>query len=226
MSEPKRHKVESKEITEKEEVENRIFAATHLIKVDTTPPSYLPTLTIRKSSVIAKLICISAKDSEYEVNEYGDRFVLCLPSDNIPYETWKILQLLIDNQYKKGLSLTNNNTLDDLLYICFKYDIAFKCISDAHDSHYKKWTKLFVLIIEICELSHEQCFPRTKHIEHINTYYTDVLAPMLYGYITNTLQTKYRKSFVNRLRMVQPIYINIMRKASDMAWFMTDKYPD
>lgn len=217
MSEPKRQKTEAKE--DKEEVDRRIFSATHLIKVDTTPPVYLQTSLISKSSALTNLTHSSMKDSAPEVNEFGDKCVVCVPHGNIPYGTWKILELLIDDNYNKGLGLINNNTLDDLFYICFAYDIPFTMISELDYSGDSDmvWKKLPVVILEICELKCKQYFPKTENVPQINTNYT-ILGEMFHDYlIYKYINLDKRLTFLGVLTIIAPIYNVITLKLCEKA---------
>lgn len=207
MSRQKKHKKdESKEKVPEEDVINkRIYASVRLIKVDTTPPVYLHTSLIGKSPVFKTIAHLVTKDSVPEMNEYGDKCMICLPHENIPHETWKVLELLIDDKYTTESNLINNNTLDDLLYICFKYDLPFNIISDLEYS-VRQHTKLLKVIIDICKQSCKQYFPKTGHIPKINEHYAEWGSVLF-----KVLKYEYhryddRLSFLTSLKMIQPLY--------------------
>lgn len=134
---------------EQEVVKNRISATEHLIKIATEPPVYLSTSLISKSSVLTSMVSTISYNSES--NELRDKCLVCLPHDGIPYDIWKIFSLVIDGNETKSIEI-NDTSLDDLFYICLKYDISFTFVS----TNTKDWIKIQSLIINIYDNSCKQ----------------------------------------------------------------------
>lgn len=157
-------------MAEKESIRERLNATYKLIKVTTEPPMYLSTSLIFESSVLTSIAQLNISDGLFETNEFGDKCFICLPSDDIPRDTWIVFGLLIDNNDVESVDI-NDTTLDNLFYICFKYDIAFDLISETEHSTTVKWTKIQSVIQMIYAKSLKQRFPKTQSISEIGSYY-------------------------------------------------------
>ena len=188
---------------EKEVVKNRISATERLIKISTEPPVYLSTSLISKSSVLTRMVH-SAISHNSETNGFGDKCLVCLPHDGIPRDTWKIFSLLIDDNETKSTEI-NDTTLDDLFYICFKYNIIFTLISETTETNTKDWTKIQAVIINIYDKSCKQRFPRTRDIPEVNSYY-EILGKVFAKIILGHKRRKERISSLQYYKMIPSIY--------------------
>lgn len=190
---------------EEEIVHDRIFASMHLIKVKTEPPVYLSTSLIYGSNVLTNIAFASIKDTEFETNQYGDRCLLCLNNDNIPYQTWVLLGLLADGRYKNQVDLINNYTIDDLMYICLEYDITFSRISEVSYSMYHEFCKLPSIILDICRIVCKQYFPRTQNISELNISY-NTLGRVISEYMVKYKKFEEKMEFLTRLEIVPLVH--------------------
>ena len=187
---------------EKEVVKNRISATERLIKIATEPPVYLSTSLISESSVLTSMVHSTSHNSE--TNGFGDKCLVCLPHDGIPRDTWKIFSLLINNSETKSIEI-NDTTLDDLFYICFKYNISFTLISETTETNTKDWTKIQAVIINIYDKSRNQRFPRTRDIPEVNSYY-EILGKVFAKIILGHKRRKERISSLQYYKMIPSIY--------------------
>lgn len=160
---------------EKEAVDKRVYATRRLIKVNTEPPEYLSTFLILHSPVLSSLTHLNMKDeSVNDTNDYGDKCIISIDNDNIPRDTWTLFVLITENTANNShTNLINNNTLDDILYICFKYDINFNYVigSRVFGGDGGIYEKLLLVINMICSIKCKQYFPRTQNIPEIKKYY-------------------------------------------------------
>lgn len=155
---------------EKETVNKRVYATRRLIKVNTEPPMYLNTCLILHSSVLSSLTHLNMKEPIIDANDYGDKCIISIDNDNIPRDTWLLLGFIIENTViDLHTKLINNNTLDDLLYICFKYDINVAYVIGG--SALGRYEKILLVINTICSIKCKQYFPRTQNIPEIKKYY-------------------------------------------------------
>lgn len=138
-------------------LQKRIQAGRRLIKIATEPPTYINTKLITTSPVLTVIACLESA----EENKFGDKCLVYLHSDGIPRETWVLFGLLAEGTIKFGSEYTiNSNTLDDLFYICYKYDVPLTYISDITYSKLGGWVKLQSVIIRIVRKNCKQYFPR------------------------------------------------------------------
>ncbi len=190
---------------EKESIRERLNATYSLIKITTEPPVYLSTSLIYESPVLTNIAHLNISDGSFETNEFGDKCFVCLPSDEIPRDTWVVFGLLIDNDEITESININDTTLDDLFYICFKHDIRFDLISETEHSTTTKWTKLQSVIEFIYARSCKQRFPRTQPISEINSYYS-VLGKVYAGAIYNCGDRGEKLSRLQYYEMIPSIY--------------------
>lgn len=193
---------------EKEAVSNRIYATRRLIKVNTEPPVYLSTVLALNSSVLCNIVQLHIKEPIDDVNEYGDKCIVCLPHDDIPQNTWAIFGLMIENMFKDTqTNMINNNTLDDLLYICFKYDIKFELI--VGNKLLAGWSHLMLVIKTICDIKCKQYFPRTQNITDIKKYY-DVIGNKFENQLSQYKTREGKILYLSSFEVVPTIHYTIM----------------
>ena len=163
---------------EKEAISERIAASQRLVKILTEPPMYLSSSWIYDSKVLTVIANSTIKDTpesdqseQIEKNDFGDKCLVCLPSDGIPRETWALLDTLRTDLTDPKLYTVNETTLDDLFYICFKYDINFTLISETPSSTAEKWSQIQLVIFLILRNNCKQRFPRTQNVPEIDEYY-------------------------------------------------------
>ena len=193
---------------EQEVIYERIYATRKLIKINTEPPTYINTLLVitSKSRVLDSMTHTSIKDSTFETNEFGDRCLLCLPHENIPRQTWVLLDMLFNNGYTlDSADIINNTTLDDLLYICFKYEIKIGLIADIKCPTNGSWTKLQLVIMSINARKIKQYFPRTQDIPEVNQYYS-TLGSVYADAATRFGTLEDKMSFLSSFDLIPPIH--------------------
>lgn len=200
---------------EKEAVNERILESRRLIKITTEPATYLNTTIISKSPVLISMIYASIKNSTFEThetNKYGDRCLICLPHDDIPSETWLLFGYLVDKCFTLDIVI-NETTLDDLLYICFKYEISLcaMLINEVGD--------LQPIIQAILNRKIKQHFPRTQNPK-INEYY----AELAYWFIDSLSRFKHPKqkiSHITSLEIIPPLHYAVASEIANRAMKIT-----
>ncbi len=206
--------------SEKEAVNERILESRRLIKITTEPATYLNTAIISKSPVLTSMIYAimthNIKNSTFETNEtnkYGDRCLICLPHDDIPSETWLLFGYLVDKCFTLDMNMINETTLDDLLYICFKYEISLctMLINETGD--------LQPIIQAILNRKIKQNFPRTQNPK-INEYYTE-LADWFIDSLSRFKHPKQKISHIASLEIIPPLHYAVASEIAKRAMKIT-----
>ena len=189
---------------EKEAISERIAASQRLVKILTEPPAYLSSSWIYDSKVLTVIANSTIKDtSDSDQNDFGDKCLVCLPSDGIPRETWIMFDTLRNPSTDPELYTVNETTLDDLFYICLKYDINFTLISETPSSTAKKWSQIQLAIFLILHNNCKQRFPRTQNIPEIDEYYK--IIGDNYAYQLSRYKIAERKvKFLDLLKRIPP----------------------
>lgn len=192
--------------SEKDVVNERMHAAWSLIKISTEPPTYLRSHIISSSTVLTSMAYTSMKDNTFETNEFGDRCMICLPHDNISRETWMLLASLLSDSFTLELAgAINNNTLDDMFHICFKYDIPISFVSETKLPAKREWKKLQAIILIMNLRKIKQRFPRTIDISEINGYFK-VLGDLYADFIVQYRTQEEKISFLSSFEIVPPVH--------------------
>ena len=196
---------------EKEAVNERILESRRLIKITTEPATYLNTAIISKSPVLTSAIYANMKNSTFEThetNKYGDKCLICLPHDDIPSETWLLFGHLVDKCFTLDIVI-NETTLDDLLYICFKYEISLctMLINETGD-----WQPIIQAILS---RKIKQHFPRTQNPK-INEYYAE-LADWFIDSLSRFKNPKQKISHIASLEIIPPLHYAVASELANRA---------
>lgn len=200
------------ESSEKETVFSRYIATRRLIKVNTTPPTYLNTLILPDSPVLTTMAYLNLKEETFEKNEFGDRIMVCLPDEGIHRNVWVLLNAIIESVPISTETLTgivNHTTLDHLFYICHKNDIPLHRIWGDEK-------KLMVVIVFICTKNLKQHFPNTINITGVNEYYKAIGNTCLEQMKQHDTENK--KSYLASLECIPPLHHIVTSEIVSRVW--------